>query len=1031
MSHHPVLQCALVVMVVLFQFTTVEGKDYDTSVLQNLKNLTHAETRSYNGVGNNINFPDRGARETPYTRTDSGMEEPAGYRGATVADWVTTLENNNVHAREVSNNVNQQPSKSGPTCKEGSCKNTLFTCFGQMVVLDMTHSLSNKSAEIWNIPVPSGDPQFDKAGTGSQTMTFKRSKFVLDGRTGIRKQINSNTHFLDGEAIYGYDEAYAKELRAMKEGLLKTSSWGGIADYSDMAKSTLTSKSGSGMANACPGRSGNGQLYMSGSRRINLIPQLVVLHTLFVREHNRRAKMILKHHPTWTDEEVYQLARKWVIGLIQSIFYDEYLLQLLGNKLENYEKYDTTVDPSVDIFAGTVAMRYGHSEIPSVYGTGSPVLRDSWFQPKEYVHNNDSFVAMLTAMMESKQEEIDPYIVDDIRHYTVSCDGQPSVDLAARNIQRGRDNGVPNYQAARATYGLKKYTSIDEITTNPELRLKLKTTYGNDINTIDPWVGALSEDHISPSNLGPLLTQALTKQFTRTRNGDRFWYENTMTKEEIKEVKSYRLKDVIGNNAKETLRSCKSSPWLDTSHESCDGDDSKKNIIEVSQSPYVAVSWEVINSTPGSEKLKFTFMFDVNSGKQGYMGMSIGSSDGGMTTADMIIVAFKDEASSSASSSAAVEDRITVHDYYSTDYIIPVEDTANNLVVLSKKYENNRVTVEFERLGTTGDLEQDAVLSKSDSSNVAFAWDNDGSSKEEATIPYYHKTKRKAMGKVNFFSGQTDDNDTLKVVHGMIMSTIWMFNITLGVITARYRAASRSWFGTHVALQAMGTMLTFPMYFLAHFQFVLKSGSSWHSIIGNIIVWSCSIQALMGVHMAMLFEYRVQKQLEKLEKDPSFFAKLKWQWFDYLGTKINQPTCRTHCCCCLCSFCFCCAKKTAKETEPKDTKDDKTNVLYQNPSFAHVVSPRGNGDVPAKKKVKKVLKVRREIYLHYAHKFYGKTLLLLAYIQVGLGLHAYGAFDEYIEEGKIPTGGKMILLILFLIWYIVVFTVFMYKEIVS
>ena len=78
-----------------------------------------------------------------------------------------------------------------------------------------------------------------------------------------------------------------------------------------------------------------------------------------------------------------------------------------------------------------------------------------------------------------------------------------------------------------------------------------------------------------------------------------------------------------------------------------------------------------------------------------------------------------------------------------------------------------------------------------------------------------------------------------------------------------------------------------------------------------------------------------------------------------------------------------------------------------------------------------MLKVRREIYLHYAHKFYGKTLLLLAYIQVGLGLHAYGAFDEYIEEGKIPTGGKMILLILFLIWYALVFTIFMYKEIVS
>ena len=62
-------------------------------------------------------------------------------------------------------------------------------------------------------------------------------------------------------------------------------------------------------------------------------------------------------------------------------------------------------------------------------------------------------------------------------------------------------------------------------------------------------------------------------------------------------------------------------------------------------------------------------------------------------------------------------------------------------------------------------------------------------------------------------------------------------------------------------------MLTFPMYILAHWNFVITTGASWHSIIGNIIVWSCVLQAMLGVHMSLLFEYRVQKSMEKLEKD--------------------------------------------------------------------------------------------------------------------------------------------------------------------
>src|SRR5205807_885961 len=87
------------------------------------------------------------------------------------------------------------------------------------------------------------------------------------------------------------------------------------------------------------------------------------------------------------------------------------------------------------------------------------------------------------------------------------------------------DHGLSDYNTIRASYGLPRVTSFAQITSNRNLQRQLQSLYGN-VNNIDPWVGGLAEDHIPGTSTGPLIRAVLLDQFTRVRDGDRFWYQN-------------------------------------------------------------------------------------------------------------------------------------------------------------------------------------------------------------------------------------------------------------------------------------------------------------------------------------------------------------------------------------------------------------------------------------------------------------------------------------------------------------------------
>ena len=87
-----------------------------------------------------------------------------------------------------------------------------------------------------------------------------------------------------------------------------------------------------------------GFIRAAGDVRANVNPVLLAIQSLFVREHNRLAEEIYREHPSWSDEDIFQEARKWNVAIMQSICYYEYI-PLLGIQLPVYSGYKSTVNP--------------------------------------------------------------------------------------------------------------------------------------------------------------------------------------------------------------------------------------------------------------------------------------------------------------------------------------------------------------------------------------------------------------------------------------------------------------------------------------------------------------------------------------------------------------------------------------------------------------------------------------------------------------------------------------------------------------
>lgn len=482
---------------------------------------------------------------TNFTYRNPGDFDPSGYRllrlaPSAYADGLNTPSGpSRPSARLISNNVCNQEINT-KIMNPKNCTD-MFWLWGQFVDHDL--DLTTTSSDPFNIAVPTGDSYFDPTSTGTVEIPLTRSLYDPTTGTGIipREQINLITQHLDATTIYGSTETRANWMRSFKDGKLKT----GMGKFLPINDGTIE--------NAGPV---GGNPFVSGDVRANENVALLSMHTLFMREHNWWCEKIKARNPSFTDEEIYQRARLMVESEIQCITYKEYLPLLLGtDAIPVYTGYNSNIESQIAIEFSTAAYRLGHSLISETINRlendetnlGTVSLKDVLFSPHFYTNDGD-IDYVLRGFCKQQCQKIDAKIVSSLRNFLFGEPGNGGLDLAALNIQRGRDHGIPDYNTVRTSLGLAAKSTFNEITSDATLATLLSNTYGNDISKVDLWIGGLCEDPVSGSQLGEVFHHIVQDQFVRVRDGDPNWYETRLTDEMVKCINRTTLSKILKRN---------------------------------------------------------------------------------------------------------------------------------------------------------------------------------------------------------------------------------------------------------------------------------------------------------------------------------------------------------------------------------------------------------------------------------------------------------------------------------------------------
>ncbi len=395
----------------------------------------------------------------------------------------------------------------------------------------------NHPSKKFEIPLAQDDPWPEEHRPMTVAHTAEDETRLPGDTSAPPTYISRSTHWWDGSQIYGHDLDTADKLRSHVDGKL-TIGDDGLLPFDEATGLDQT---------------GFNENWWFG---------LATLHNLFVREHNTLCNELKRRYPNWSDDDLYHHARLINAALMAKIHTVEWTPGILSHPAlqiaMNANWYGILGQQVKQLFgrigdgemlSGIIGSPTDHHTAPyylteefvSVYrlhplipdefdiysvDNGKLLMQKDFFQASGK-RTRDMMEKIALSDLLYSQGVVHPGAIT-LHNYPrflqqlVKDDGEV-FDLAAIDILRDRERGVPRYNRFRELIGRGRVNSFEEITSNPVWAKEMRQVYNNDIDSVDLMVGMFAEDLPEGFGFSDTAFRVFILMASRRLKSDRFF----------------------------------------------------------------------------------------------------------------------------------------------------------------------------------------------------------------------------------------------------------------------------------------------------------------------------------------------------------------------------------------------------------------------------------------------------------------------------------------------------------------------------
>ena len=410
--------------------------------------------------------------------------------------------------------------------------NVLAGAWLQFMIRDWFSHGKSETENPWKLELVEDDPWTQERPM--QIMRTRKDPTHLAEDSTPPTYLNTETHWWDGSQLYGSNSETQKRVRSGGDGKLTVGPDGMLPR----------------------------ELVARASKEPGFWVGLALLQTLFVLEHNAICDRLRAEYPSWSDDELFDRARLINSALLAKIHTVEWTTGILGHptmQIGMRANWWGVAGERLHRILGRISGSEVISGIPGSpkdhYGVPYAITEEFVAVYRMHPLVPDDFDLRSVSGDEHLQERnfrevagprvpevLDQVPMKDLLYsFGVAHPGAITLhnyprflqeyerpdgilmDLAATDILRSRELGVPRYNEFRKLLHLPPVESFEELTDNPAWADELRRVYDNEVDRVDLTVGLYAEPVPEGFGFSDTAFRIFILMASRRLNSDRFF----------------------------------------------------------------------------------------------------------------------------------------------------------------------------------------------------------------------------------------------------------------------------------------------------------------------------------------------------------------------------------------------------------------------------------------------------------------------------------------------------------------------------